>query len=244
MQSIYNPKYMIYLFLLKLFHIRIYKKLYFTFNSTSNWLANTKRCKYIYQKKNLFLFNTGLTFQRYVIQFLCPSTSIVLILPRSPFLTYNRFLFVRKKILHVPCHYEVGRLRLSTAIPISSHSCSRCHIHHLNFIPPALSFTQEICPTTNKIERGYIVSPQAEINLAGCELRTVKVDEIACREASLSVALVTRLPLPFPHSRQFVIAISPLRLLNPADKQHRNIRSEGYCNDPSYIREWQRLKLN
>jgi len=154
----------------------------------------------------------------------------------SAFLTYNRFPSARKKISYAPCYYEVGRLRLSAAIPIPFRSYSRCRIHHLNFIPPALSFAREICPTTNKIERGYIAPPQAKINLPK---RTVKVGVIACREASLPVALVMRLPLPFPHSPQFVIAISPLRLLNPGE-QHRNIRSQRY-RDPSYVREWQRL---
>ncbi|TGZ49941.1 hypothetical protein DBV15_07156 [Temnothorax longispinosus] len=52
-----------------------------------------------------------------------------------------------------------------------------------------LSFAREICPTTNKIERGYIVPPRAEINLQPC-----------ANYERLSVALVTRLPLPFPHS--------------------------------------------
>lgn len=108
-------------------------------------------------------------FRRYVIQFPCPSTlfSIVLILPRPPFLT-DSSLRGRK---YPTRHYEVGRLRLSTAIPIPSRSCSRYRIHHLNFIPPALSFAREICPATNKIERGYIVPPRAEINLqpANCE---------------------------------------------------------------------------
>jgi len=126
-------------------------------------LANTKKCKY---SKNLFFIQYWFN-----VSTICNLISVPQHILRRfnfamfIFLTYNRFLFVRKKILHVPCHYEVGRLRLSTAIPISSRSCSRCRIHHLNFIPPALSFTQEICPTTNKIERGYIVPPRAEINL-------------------------------------------------------------------------------
>lgn len=123
-----------------------------------------RKCKYISKRTFLFLINAGLTFRRYVIQFPRPGTlfSIVLILPRS---SYNRFPFARKKKPHVPCYYEVGRLRLSAAISIPFRPCSRCRIHHLNFIPPVLSFAREICPTTNKIERGYIVPPRAEINL-------------------------------------------------------------------------------